>query len=27
MAAGGYKISDQSAMYFVSFAVVGCLPD
>ena len=26
MGTGGYKITDQGAMYFVSFAVVGCLP-
>jgi len=27
MAVGGYKISDQGGMHFVSFAVIGCLPD
>ena len=26
MGTGGYKITDQGAMYFVSFAVVVCLP-
>ena len=27
MATGGYKITDQGAMYFVSFAVVGWVDD